>query len=71
MPEIDIYPHYFFAKYSLNFLCRLYSLSSLQVTLMQVVDTDIGKVTPTIWDAYKEIIRRFEPAVSISSALPS
>lgn len=38
---------------------------------MQVVDTDIGKVTPTIWDAYKEIIRRFEPAVSISSALPS
>ena len=31
---------------------------------MQLVDDDVGKVTPVIWDAYKEIIRKYEPGVS-------
>ena len=32
---------------------------------MQVVPSDVGKVIPTIWDAYKEIVKKHEPDVSI------
>ena len=32
---------------------------------MQVVPSDVGKVTPTIWDSYKEIIKLVEPKVKV------
>ncbi|XP_067938119.1 fucose mutarotase-like [Watersipora subatra] len=35
------------------------------VTLMQVVPPDVGKVIPTIWDAYKEIVKRSEPDAGV------
>lgn len=30
---------------------------------MQMIDSDVGKMVPTIWDAYKEVVKKHEPWV--------